>query len=667
MSAKALLSASVSAPPEVYVEDVFSTYLYTGNGSTQTITNGIDLSGEGGLVWIKQRSLANHHWLFDTARGVEKALASSLTNSESTQIGSVTSFGSSGFILGSGSAVNGTPETTASWTFRKAAKFFDVVTWTGDGSSPRQITHNLGSVPGVIIVKKTNDSGSWITYHRRLNGGTNPSQYFVALNLTSAEAASANPWNNTEPTSTVFTVGSTNNENAITYVAYLFAHDAGGFGTAGTDNVVSCGSYTGNGSASGPTVTLGWEPQWVLIKRSSGGTGDWLLSDNMRGMTVDSSYALLVPNTADEEVVYTDGRVRPNATGFRIGVTDADMNASGNTYIYIAIRRGPMRAPTSGTEVLESVAYTGDGSSNRTIGSSLTPDFVLWMDRDATSTAWSSHAQGIWDRIRGEDALLSTSNANQESPGWANLYFNLDQQVGWSNGTNSVYTNNSGTDYVTHHLRRAPGFFDVVAYTGTGFINLDVSHNLGVPPEIIITKRRDATSTTGWFTSSKYYYDTDLWDRNGKLNDGTIGLSGGGVYGPDANITATQFRIASNTGDLNASGGTYIAYLFASCPGVSKCGGYIGTGTTLNIDCGFTSGARFVLIKRADAAGDWYVWDTARGIISGDDPYLLLNSTAAEVTGTDYIDPLSSGFQISSTAPAAINASGGSFIFLAIA
>jgi hypothetical protein len=90
------------------------------------------------------------------------------------------------------------------------------------------------------------------------------------------------------------------------------------------------------------------------------------------------------------------------------------------------------------------------------------------MDRDATSTAWSSHAQGIWDRIRGEDALLATSNVNQESPGWANLYFNLDQQVGWSNGTNSVYTNNSGTDYVTHHLRRAPGFFDVVAYTGTG-------------------------------------------------------------------------------------------------------------------------------------------------------------------------------------------------------
>jgi hypothetical protein len=101
--------------------------------------------------------------------------------------------------------------------------------------------------------------------------------------------------------------------------------------------------------------------------------------------------------------------------------------------------------------------------------------------------------------------------------------------------------------------------------------------------------------------------------------------------------------------------------------GVSKVGSYTGTGTTLSIDCGFTAGARFVLIKRTDSTGDWYVWDTARGIIAGNDPYLLLNSSSAEVTNTDYIDPLSSGFQISSTAPAAINASGGTYIFLAIA
>jgi hypothetical protein len=111
----------------------------------------------------------------------------------------------------------------------------------------------------------------------------------------------------------------------------------------------------------------------------------------------------------------------------------------------------------------------------------------------------------------------------------------------------------------------------------------------------------------------------------------------------------------------------YTTYLFASCPGVSKFGKYTGSGTTQLIDCGFAAGARFVLIKREDDAGDWYLWDSARGIIAGNDPYKLLNRWALEVANTDYIDPYAPGFAISSTAPAAINASGGSFMFFAVA
>ena len=118
---------------------------------------------------------------------------------------------------------------------------------------------------------------------------------------------------------------------------------------------------------------------------------------------------------------------------------------------------------------------------------------------------------------------------------------------------------------------------------------------------------------------------------------------------------------------VNTSGSTYVAYLFATCPGVSKVGSYTGTGTTQTINCGFTGGARFVLIKRTDSTGDWYTYDTARGIVSGNDPYLLLNSTSAEVTITDFIDPVSTGFALDSTALATINVSGGSYIFLAIA
>ena len=106
--------------------------------------------------------------------------------------------------------------------------------------------------------------------------------------------------------------------------------------------------------------------------------------------------------------------------------------------------------------------------------------------------------------------------------------------------------------------------------------------------------------------------------------------------------------------------------MFATLTGVSKVGTYTGNATTNQINCGFSAGARFVMIKRLDTTGDWYIWDTARGIVAGNDPYFLANSTAVEATSFDYIDAYSAGFEISSTAPAAINANNGSFLYLAI-
>jgi hypothetical protein len=150
-----------------------------------------------------------------------------------------------------------------------------------------------------------------------------------------------------------------------------------------------------------------------------------------------------------------------------------------------------------------------------------------------------------------------------------------------------------------------------------------------------------------------------------RLND-TLAATVGSAWWNNTTPTSSVFTVG-NEDVVNNTGWTYVAYLFATCAGVSKVGSYTGTATTQTINCGFTAGARFVLIKRTDSTGDWYVWDSARGIIAGNDPYLLLNSTAAEVTSTDYVDTASSGFQISDTAPAAINASGGTYIFLAIA
>jgi hypothetical protein len=241
-------------------------------------------------------------------------------------------------------------------------------------------------------------------------------------------------------------------------------------------------------------------------------------------------------------------------------------------------------------------------------------------------------------------------------------------QKGYGLGTD---TSGFGTNYsvggpypvVNWQFGRAPGFFDEVCYTGNGSTQ-NVTHNLGVAPELLIVKER-GDDTGGWLTYfSGFGVGFYLQLQTTAARVATTSIDPWNNASPA--MTSTTFSVGQYD-DTNGSGDTYVAYLFATCPGVSKVGSYTGTAATQTINCGFTGGARFVLIKRTDSTGDWYVWDSARGIVAGDDPYLLLNSTAAEVTNTDFIDTASTGFEISSTAPAAINASGGTFIFLAIA
>jgi len=636
--------------PSAFIENLFQSWLYTGNGGTQTITNGIDLSTQGGMVWIKNRDTGNNHILQHTPG---YGFNSNTTTSYQTLSAVPSAWTTTGFTNTYGGGENNSSnEKYVSWTFRKQPKFFDVVTFSGTGSA-QSIAHNLGAVPGCIIVKRLNASGfDWIVYHRSIGNNNR-----LLLNDSVPSGSGTSFWNDTTPTSTVFTVGSNVNVNASggTYVAYLFAHDAGGFGLTGTDNVISCGSYTGTGSNPN-SITLGYEPQWILLKKSSD-TANWYIFDNMRGMPVGSADAYLFANSSDAESS-TDA-ISPTATGFDVVATTGAFNQSGQSYIYIAIRRGPMAVPTLGTSVYENTAYTGNGASERKIGSSVLTDLLLLSNTNANADGWSIYAQYIFDRLRGQNLSLQTSLATSETTGWT-TYFNLDMNTGWDTGntTDQGYLNKSISTYVSNVFRRAPSFMDVVCYTGTGSATTQ-THNLTVVPEMMIVKRRSSAGSDWWvynanlgntkalrFTTESAFTLLNIWNNT--------------------TPTSSVFTIGADSA-VNGSSSTYVNYLFASLPGVSKVGSYTGTGATQVINCGFTSGARFVLIKRSDSTGDWYVWNSASGIVAGNDPYILLNSAAAEVTGTDYIDTASSGFEISSTAPAAINANGGTFIFLAIA
>jgi hypothetical protein len=317
------------------IADAFSTDLYAGNGSTRTITNGVDLASEGGMVWIKGRTGTRSALTFDTERGATRGLQTANDQTEWVSSSLLTSFTGSGFTIGGEADVNQSGGQFVSWTFRKAPRFFDVVTYTGNGSLSRQLPHNLGVKPGIVIVKA-----------RVAESDTAANNWGVAavtsgvtagyLNTTAAFTQTVNQSkftdSNVDPYAVVNTWGQTKhfNESGSTYVAYLFAHDTD------DDGVIQCGSYTGNGSATGPVVTLGWEPQWLMIKSASTSGSNWEILDSARGLDGVSDKRLYA-NLANAEGTFE--QVETSATGFNLVTAGPALNVSATEYIYMAIRK----------------------------------------------------------------------------------------------------------------------------------------------------------------------------------------------------------------------------------------------------------------------------------------------------------------------------------------
>lgn len=631
----------------VYIEDLFSTYLYIGNGSTQTITNGINLSGSGGLVWTKMRNSSVRHVLIDSTRG-NFELNTNSTSAQSSD--SDVAFSSTGYNLSNNTGgVNNNTNTFVSWSFRKQPKFFDIVTYTGTGSA-RTVAHNLGATPGFIIVKRTDSTGSWYCYHKDL-GAT---QYITLSSIGAADTYSG-IWNDTAPTSSVFTVGNYADVNASggTFIAYLFASNAGGFGATGSDNVITCGTFTTPSSGGVNTVNLGFEPQYILVKRTNT-TQSWYIADVMRGWACtdyngNNSWKMLAPNSTAADS--TESGFYPNATGFSYYSGASISGAS--TYIYVAIRR-PMKVPTVGTSV-----FTPYSTGNDSVATNMNfPIDAFWENNLGGTTYNTSTAS----RLTGNASMLWTSSNSSANSFFGSLFSNSEQNyyaAGLWGG---------GTSVIQYGFKRASGFMDVVCYRGTGSATT-INHNLGAVPQWIIVKRRSGTESGGGIAvpGDWFVYSQSLGNGYFVLLNGADGASGSGVWNY---TTPTSSVFSVGTYFTNYSGDDYVAYLFATVAGVSKVGSYTGTNALQTINCGFTTGARFVLIRQTSGfGGSAYLWDSVRGISSSSDPYIRLNVTGAQVTGTNYVDTTSVGFQV--TAAAGIdevcNQSGQQYTFLAIA
>jgi len=612
------------------VEDVFSTYLYEGNSSTQTITNGIDLDGEGGLVWQKIRTGTYSHSFVDTERGGQNTLQSNGTDAQVDRGNDfITSFNSDGFSIGADALINQNGNNYASWTFRKAPKFFDVVTYTGDGTNGRQISHNLNHDVGMMLIKRTSSSDDWRVFHR------SESNKYAALNTTfQFQTDGGNVFGNpsdgtaTAPTSTNFTVAndSSVNGNGSTYVAYLFAHNDGDgeFGPDGDADIIKCGSYTGASSGSEPFIDLGFEPQFVITKKTSG-TSDWGLHDVTRGMSL-TNFQSINPNLANAEESKTYPTIVPQPTGFTPLWGNNQSNDGYSTYIYIAIRRGT-KVPESATEV-----FAQDFLRSAEANAAGVQYYSGWpVDMSLFSGSRSSGGNhDVRSRLTGDKRMFSNATDAETSAGtpW------WDTNEGWKTDSGGSLN----TDALTWMWKRAPGFFDVVTYTGDGTAGRTVSHNLGVVPEMVILKNRSGTGN--WATVQTNVPTMSF------LNATTQGLPSSLPFtlGDDSSYIAPTSDVITVASGYHASSINYIAYLFASLPGISKVGSFTTTSGDLSVDCGFTSGARFILMKKTNLAEDWVIFDSERGIVAGNDPILTANTTAAEITNADAIDPLSSGF-----------------------
>lgn len=327
--------------------DYFGVLTYTGDGAaskTVVDTNAVSFTPD--FVWIKGRSGATDHALYDAVRGTTKDLVSNSTAAETTQSTGLTAFTNGGFTIGNLAKLNTSGATYTAWCWKangagssntsgsitstvsvNTTAGFSIVTYTGTGANAT-VGHGLGVAPKMVIVKSRTTAENWMVYHTS-TGATK----YIYLDSTGAAVTLSTIWNNTAPTSSVFSIGTnvTVNQSSTNYVAYCWAEIAG---------FSKFGSYTANGSADGPFIYTGFRPRWIMFKRSTSAT-NWYVIDTSIS-PINASTSGLYPNTSGAES--TEGAVDILSNGFKCKVSSGAFNfPSGETFIYAAFAEHPFK------------------------------------------------------------------------------------------------------------------------------------------------------------------------------------------------------------------------------------------------------------------------------------------------------------------------------------
>ena len=697
----------VKASNPVFQEDVFAQQYYEAqDNGDKRIYNQIDLENKGGLVWIKSVGNTQNSpmiWM-DSLQGVGKYWECGETYSQ-TDANSLKSFNTDGFTVGQGNSWNdGGSKNYMSYTFVKQRKFFTLLQYTGDGSSPREIEHDLGCVPGMIVVKSNSDVGpngsyynSWVTWHRGYNNYS-PNLYNTRLNTsTGLDSANGNGyWNTTSPTATKFTIGANLNYSGILYNVYIWGHNEAEedciFGEEENKPLIFCGYCPNAPDATHyPEIDCGMPAQFLATKHCQDMDNNtyadaWRVSDKMRGMVFhEKGPYWCMPNNLSAEQKQSGQESNANGDiGYKTAKGFAQGTTVRQTAVFMAIgdsayRNAPLGSPTSaptpsGSSKLASVYWSHlqeNPGAPWSIGSgySKTIDFVLNKRVSNTSGSSDTGITYVSGRYHHKRYLRwnATSNSDQWSFNNGTWAYRANNQGSWYNMAGNPNATNTGAlngiSKIGVGADMAPGnawvwtmtlhehrkFFDMQQWVGDSQNNRIVYHNLEVEPKMIWFK--------AWMGNENWtVYHKDLGvSKRLKLNT-TEGKSDYGEHDGDL-ISVDSEKIllgGGNSYSNNQDDWEYVAYFFGEFPDWSKIGSYTGTGYQIDIDLGFTTGNSSgglgcVLIKRSDAgsSGDWYMWDRSFGggiPTSGGTQFMKMNQIGDQYNlgNTTYINSLTS-------------------------
>ena len=659
---------------------------YTGNGGTQNIGG---LGFEPDFVWIKNRddSSAGEHRLFDIVRGATNALYSNLTNSESAESASLTTFNPDGFTVGSGNYVNGSSDNMVAWCWKAGGAAvsntdgsitssvsanttygFSIVSYTSSSSATQTVGHGLGSAPKMIFFKDRDAGTNWFVHHNDGSSG----RMFEGLNTTAAGTTNLAAMNNTLPSSSVFSLNSggysINPSGNRAIIAYCWSE---------VSEFSKFGSYSGTGAA-GVSVTTGFKPKWVMIKEATN-ANHWYIYDTERGGT---NILWASSSNSESQVGSGDGSnqnaIEVSDTGFSIPHTLSGTNRNGGTFVYAAFADRPgnhfdvnnivtNEGLTTSKTQFDVVTYTGTGSS-QSLSLSFQPDLIWSKTR--------SHAvdHKLVDSVRGLSNVLEPNQNRADSTG-ITTGITGTSATGFTVGTSSDF-NTSGRTYVAWCWKaggtavsntdgsitssvsaNAAYGFSIVEYTGTSASSNTIGHGLGSVPQFIIVK--STSDADDWFCYHSGIDATSPEDYDIKLN--STDARRDFVSWNDTKPTSSVFSVG-NTGATNENGRDYIAYCFANVPGYQRFGS-VDTGSDPVVITGFKP--RFLLTKKTSGSEHWFLHDSERDPDDDDNTTTFeANNSGAEESGTNRkVKFLDNGFQLIG---ADVDVSGATSIYWAI-